>query len=152
MYARCTGDIDATHLRVRDQAAQMRQRELAAAQGVGLRLDALAPVRLPRRDERDVIDHLVARRPRPIVHRPLARQAAARAGDPVERCGAAARAIARVRDQALPPSRRFVPCAEGEAVQRAQAAEGGDQRAVARADLARVRVVLDPSPNRNPNL
>ena len=39
-----------------------------AAHGVGLRLDALAPVRLPRRDDRDVIDHLVARRPRPIVH------------------------------------------------------------------------------------
>ena len=68
MYARCTGDIDATHLRVRDQAAQMRQREPAAAHGVGLRLYALAPVRLPRRDDRDVIDHLVARRPRPIVH------------------------------------------------------------------------------------
>ena len=79
--ARCTGDIDATHLRVRDQAAQMRQREPAPTHGVGLRLYALAPVRLPRRDDRDVIDHLVARRPRPIVH--LRVRVRARLGDRV---------------------------------------------------------------------
>ena len=81
IYAGCTGDIDASHLRVRDQAAQMRQREPAAAHGVGLRLYALAPVRLPRRDDRDVIDHLVARRPRPIVH--LRVRVRARLGDRV---------------------------------------------------------------------